>query len=77
MHVHLLIKDQAFNSPMQATLTMFSISEMTTKVCFATMIVVSSSPNCVPYLCASHLILQKRRRVLLSNILKILNYCRI
>lgn len=45
------------------------------------MIAVSSSPSCVPYpamalLSASHMILQKRRRVLLSNILKVLNYCR-
>lgn len=54
VHIHLLIKYQAFNLSKQGPSTMFSISEMATKVCFATMTVVFSSPNCVPFLATGY-----------------------
>lgn len=81
VHVHLLIKDQAFNLSIQALLTMLSISEIATQVYFTTM-TVSSNQICVPYpfgstLSTSHVILRKRRRALLSESLEVLNYCRI
>lgn len=61
VHVHLLIKDQAFNLSIQALLTMLSISEIATQVYFTTM-TVSSNQICVPYpfrstLSTSHVIL--------------------
>lgn len=60
VRVRLLIKDQAFNLSKRGTSTMFSISEMATKVCFATMTVVSSSPNCVPFLAVATLSASRR-----------------
>lgn len=58
----LLIKDLTFSVSIQAISTMFSISEIVTRVYFATIIAVPSSHNYVPFpamatLSASHMIL--------------------